>query len=125
MELEDSLQSPERLLTAAVVIADGDVDRFALRSASRARTGATSSWPVGCAMRTGLASWTRDCVLGSRWSVAEPAPLDDDLADIDRRPVAVAARAEEIWTASRPPNTTAVRPSEGRAVGYRLLATDV
>ncbi|MBB6415187.1 hypothetical protein [Streptomyces sp. AK010] len=37
MELEDSRQSPERLLTAAVVIADGDVDRF--RSAGRlART---------------------------------------------------------------------------------------
>ncbi|MDQ0714330.1 hypothetical protein QFZ55_003782 [Streptomyces luteogriseus] len=31
----------------------------------------------------------------------------------------------KIWTASRPPNTTAVRPSEGRAVGYRLLDTDV
>ncbi|MFF5844647.1 hypothetical protein ACIP4T_25480 [Streptomyces massasporeus] len=37
VELEESRQSPERLLTAAVVIADGDVDRF--RSAVRlART---------------------------------------------------------------------------------------
>ncbi|MDQ0714331.1 MoxR-like ATPase [Streptomyces luteogriseus] len=61
VELEDSLQSPERLLTAAVVIADGDVDRF--RSAVRlART-----------------DWRDLLMAGGRGHEDWPSVLDEEL----------------------------------------------
>lgn len=64
VELEDSLQSTERLLTAAVVIAAGDVDRF--RSAVRL---ARTDWrDLLMAGGPGLADWPRvlDEELGPR-----------------------------------------------------------